>query len=119
VYVGNGVRVAGTVVGVGTGLGLSVAAAVSTGSLTRRANVGAGVSVGTDDAINLLSPPELLRANKRPTANIAAITPMTVRIASQSDVLILVSITLIALPFRSAYPSSLKILQHHYNAIGE
>jgi len=55
-----------------------------------RANVGADVSVDGGAAIDLPSPPELLRANTRPTANIAAITPMTVSIAKPKDFLILV-----------------------------
>jgi hypothetical protein len=52
--------------------------------------VGADVSLDGAAAIDLLSSPELLRASTRPTANIAAITPMTVSIANPKDVLILV-----------------------------
>jgi len=75
--VGNGVAV-GTTVG---------SSCVPPG----RANVGASVSVDGAAAIDLLSLSELLRANTRPTANIAAITPMTVSIASPKDFLILAS----------------------------
>ena len=58
--------------------------------------MGAGVSVGASapiaaPVIDLFSPPELLRANTIPTANIAAITPMTVSIAGPNKDLILVS----------------------------
>jgi len=62
----------------------------STGVVGSNDCVGAGVSVGAIAAIDLPSPPELLRANTRPTANIAAITPMTVSIAKPKDFLILV-----------------------------
>ena len=90
-YVGNGVGVAGTAVGVGTGLEVAVGTTVGSSCVPPgRANVGADVSVDGGAAIDLPSPPELLRANTRPTANIAAITPMTVSIAKPKDFLILV-----------------------------
>jgi hypothetical protein len=78
--------------------------------------VGADVSVDGAAAIDLLSSPELLRASTRPTANIAAITPMTVSIANQKGFLILVfNAAITPMTVRIANPKDVLILVFNYS----
>jgi hypothetical protein len=82
----------------------------STGVVGSNDCVGAGVSVGAIAAIDLLSPSEVSKANTRPTANIAAITPMMMSIVRPKDVLSLVTICYYGRLFRFTSLSSLETL---------
>jgi len=72
--------------------------------------VGAGVPVGVIAAIDMLSPSEVNKANTRPTANIAAITPMMMSIVRPKYVLSLVPICYYCRLFRLISLSSLETL---------
>ncbi len=82
----------------------------STGVVGSDDCVGPGVSVGVIAASDTFSPSELRKANTRPTANIAAITPMMMSIVRPKYVLSLVIICYYWRLFRFTSLSSLETL---------